>query len=408
MKEFAIVLLLFSFALAQWSAPVRVDDNCYTELRRASIFSDQHARVTHYFWCELSKEDRRFHLMYRRQYQNGIFSEVEILDLDHECEQVAVTGAFDGEQIFVAYAADRRSKHTHCTIDTKDGCLDIYSLNSADGGFTWSMPRQVPRSNTNDVLNRQYPSIIRSSLTGRVWIFYAVSNVGVDASSIAFVTKAGDSITYATERVLGFHPELILTVSAATTTFSGSATMIHVAWTGEVNKQIRLTHIASTTNGDSWTNYQVPGNGFLGQFTSEVRMDPTYLAMTYLQTAQSPSQVAVSTNAGKDWRLISISSYPGIADASICFKYSKNDALLFTFVNAGSGNGQFKGEFGYIRLSDGQWIRGTNPFGEMNLAYSPTIRCYTENNQFVIKVVAVEASEYGQNSKIYTSKMTLG
>jgi len=406
-KLILIVLFtfFFTFTIPQWSPPIRLDDKCETELRRATMFSDQSSKITHFFWCQYDSWERKFNLLYRRQYPNGILSSVEELDNEHECEHVSVTGAHDGEQLFVAYAADRRSKHTHCGMDTRDGCLDIYTINSADGGFTWSRVMAVPRTNMDDIWNRQYPKVIMNPATGRVWIFYVLSNVEAETFSLGFVTRPEGSTIYSLERLLGYRKELIMEVTVALSKYNGNA-MIHLVWTGEVQKQLHLMQAISANNGDSWQTTEIIQPGFAGRFTSDIRIDPGYMVLPYLHSQSSSAQIAVSNDWARSWNMITISQHPGIADSAICYKTGKNDAIVVALLNAEVSENKFNGEFGYMRVTDGQWIKGGNPFGNMNVAYDPSIRCYVENGKYVIKAVAIEDSDDGMQ-KIFLSTLVL-
>ncbi len=403
-RVLSLTLLVLAVFAQQWSPFIRVDDDCKTEVRQVTMFSDHKAQVTHYFWCQYNTKDRKYNLLYRRQYANGIFSPVDTLDTEHECERMAATGPHDGEQIFLAYQADRRIAHTHCSADMKDGCLDIYTLNSADGGFTWGTPMAVSRSNPNDIWNRQNPKIVMNPETNRVWIFYVLANVEQTSFSIGYVTRPEGSIAYSAERTIAGRKELIMDITVALSNIGGDL-LVHLVWTGEVGGNLQLRQAISNSNGESWSTSALLDPGFAGKFTSDIKMDQGYMVLPYLKDTKGVAQLSLTSDRSRSWRKKQISTKTGIADVALCYKTSRNDGIVFTLLNADMGDGKFEGEYGYMKIANENWIRGTNPFGGRNLAYDPTIRCYVENGKFVVKAVAIEM---GQNqNQIHLTQLVI-
>ena len=386
---FFLLSTLCAAVLATWSPHIRIDDNCQTELKRATMFIDQKSKVTHYFWCQYYSDNYRFRLLYRKQDQAGELSPVQTLDTEHDCEEISVTGINDGMTINVAYEADRSIAHTRCSAEMTEGCLDIYYFDSKDGGETWSKPQAVGKADMNDIWNRAYPRIVVSPLTGRSWIFYVLTNVESTIYSIGWVTRPADSLIYTSETLLGFRKELIMGITVALSNYRGSF-LIHIVWTGEFDGRLVLIQGVSPNNGITWTVSEFLGRGFAGKFTSNILMDQQYMILPYLEYSYAPSRLAITPDRTNNWKLREISENSGIPDVALCYKTSKADAILFTLLNAQIDTNQYEGEFGYMRLSDETFIRGDNPFGSYSMAYDPNIRCYVGNDDaFVVKALGI-------------------
>jgi len=399
-----IKVLIFVFLVygvyADWDKPIRVDENCTTEMKRATLYTDQITRVTHYFWCQLDKNTGRFYLYYRRQIPQGILYPETILDISHSCEGVSIAGSSDGGRLYVAYNARRSRPRTSCNEDITDGCMDIYTLQSLDGGLSWSIPAVIPRKNLKDVRNRWAPKAIINPFTDRVWVFYLTQETEDMMYSIGYSSKPDNSILYNSEVLMNTRKELILDVTAALS--NPGSLNIHLVWSGEANKVLTMNQMVSSNNGINWRGVGSVDKGFAGNMVSNIIMNARNMFIPFLQQMGSPTYIKTSTDGGSRWSSTQISQYSGLPDICLCFKSFGNDGAVFSLLNAKLGEGNYVGEFGYIDINNGKWIKGSKPFGNFILNYDPNIRCYVENGNYVVKAIAIS-----ENTNLYVTKNIL-
>ncbi len=400
---FIVTLSLFAArSLSSWAPLTRVDNSGVTEIRRATLFIDQKSRLTHYFWCQHNLTTNAFNLLHRTQQPGSSdLSPIQLLDTEHECEELTITGPNDGLHVYIAYGADRRTPHTHCSKDNTDGCLDVYSIDSADAGSTWTRPQQIQRDARDDIWNRAYPRILLHPITGRLWIFYVLSNVEKTSYTIGFVTRPRDSSVYSKEKMLNQQKELIMGLAAGLSRKKTTNT-IHVVWTNDEKKDLQVREAYSTSEGVKWKYSKIVGTGYSGRLVSDLAMDQQYMALAYLSGTTAPSRLAVTTNGGDSWQLKELSENTGLEDLALCYKTGKKNAILFTLLNAEVQTEKFEGEFGYIKVSEDRWVRDENPFGDKNLVYDPNVRCFVgADGHFVVRAIGIE------DNKLYTTEKSV-
>lgn len=396
-----VVFIFLAFGVyAKWEPLERVDENCTTEMKRATIYIDQITRISHYFWCQLDERSGRFYLYYRKQIPEGILYPETILDISHSCEGVSVAGSSDGRRIYLAYSAERSRARTSCNEDITDGCMDIYTLESLDSGDSWSLPVVLPRKNLKDIRNRWSPKILIDPLSSRLWIFYITQETEEMMYSIGYVQRTSSSI-YNSEVLMNSRKELILDVTAAVS--NPGPVIIHLIWSGEVNQALAMNQLISTNNGVSWRAVGMIDRGFGGNMVSDIIMNAKNMYIPFLKQMGAPTQLKMSVDGGSKWSSFQISQYSGLPDICLCFKSFGNDGTVFSLLNAKISEGNYIGEFGYLRVIDRRWIKADKPFGNFILNYDPNLRCYVENGQYIVKAIAIS-----KNTNLYVTKNVVG
>lgn len=395
----AFILLAFLACVvsAAWEPVERIDENCTTEMKRASLYINQITRITHYFWCQLDVQSGRYYLYYRRQIPEGILYPETILDISHSCEGVAATGSNDGTRIYVAYSAERSRSRTSCNDEMTDGCMDIYTLESSDGGETWSVPEVLPRRNTSDVRDRWNPRIITNPLSERVWIFYLTQEKNENLYSIGYISKPDKSSPYGPEVLVNTRKEIIVDVAVAVSNLGRLC--LHLVWSGDVEGKIAMYQAISTNNGRSWSDVGFVDRGFSGNMVSDIIMNDRQMYIGHLKGTGLPTYLKISRNGGERWRPLQISALSGLPDISLCYKSFGTDGAVFALLNVKLGTGDYKGEFGYYLIASERWVQSEKPFGNFILDFDPNARCYVENGQYIVKAIAIS-----KNTELYMTK----
>ena len=186
MKLFLLILTIV-YGKREWTFPIKVIPSYQLS---QSVYVDTFTKIAHVIWCNDYK------MYYLRFGPNNEISPTKLLDSPHTCfSRFIINGYNDGKSIFIVYEGRRKRIPGRC-VNITDACNDIYFLESADGGISWSKEIAVPRRDLNDHEDREFPKLFITH-QNRIWIFYRMS--GLADAPYSYVTRSLGASVFSNE-----------------------------------------------------------------------------------------------------------------------------------------------------------------------------------------------------------------
>ncbi len=308
--RFAILLLLLEFSTCEyWSRPMNVTTPA--DAGEVKLLVDP-AGNSHIVWLDSAVV--RYLLL---DPQNRPLLGPVVLESAHPAEALDFVG--DGTKLFVVFQAARGRLTQSCIYPLfAQGCRDIFFVESADGGKTWSQSTVVPRQNMSDIANRQYPSLLYIKEKDRLAIFYAKDKpTDGQGKDVYCVTRVSGSKVFRDEHVIQTSDAMIfVSPPHAGYTIAGNLATIHLHFSGVVDTGkndmlgVRTYYYQSETATETWKSvgylveqFPKPWSAFQVRYSSGLWADPkaglflpeslqigTTIVGTYLTTLKATGQ----------------------------------------------------------------------------------------------------------------------
>ncbi len=241
----ALVLLSANLAGCNWLRPIQVDTTSLDSY--PTVYLDPVSGKKFVFYPHNSTSDGVAHsyLCYKIFDRQDHALKSQCADQTLFIRDVSVSGPEDGKTLFVAFSANRTIKGVQCNVNDTTGCIDVYFMESADAGETWSSPKPVQRRDRNDARSRVNPRLLYIRESKRLYIFYV--RPMEDDNAIYQVTRSSGSIVFSSESMAYSNKYPIERLQVAYTTV-WSKTYIHLVFMFPY----LLTWVYSDNGGVSW------------------------------------------------------------------------------------------------------------------------------------------------------------
>lgn len=343
-------LLLFLLALqtafgvdsTDWSLPKHIADNVLgSGFGSPTILSDPTAKLSHVMYCGAGKG-----LFYLRIDSEEKARAAKNIHSESQCYAISVARSRDGKGLFVAEGVVRGAVE------------DIFFLESADSGETWSVPVLVPRENQGDAMKRSAPSIVASK-TGRLWIFYTIQTHASNRIMMV-ATRTPGSKVFANEAASSVN-----NISEA-----DGAECLHLAWNdGAFTSLDAVKYAQSKNNGVTWSDpVKIAEKTRLGSLMADPVNFPRQIVAVHAVLSENHTMV-VSEDNGATWkRSFTLLNSTAIPLSSQCRCGNRNFALAEDMANPTV--------FGAYDLKTGSYTVGPVAFRGMGDIDWPAVGCY--------------------------------
>ena len=132
----------------------------------------------HIFW-QTFNEVRNRAIRYRKMLQDGAMTSTQNISKNYT--PVVVRGGLsakiseDGKHLVVAFVGYRMTTYETCEEHNTSGCMEIFFIESTDGGENWESPIRMNRANMSDKASRLQPAILLED-TKRVYVMYTLNS----------------------------------------------------------------------------------------------------------------------------------------------------------------------------------------------------------------------------------------
>ena len=373
------------------------------------MYQDLGSLVTYVVWCQHPEGRLDTYLMYRTISNTGALSDPTKLETVFGCNEVVITGMNNGKEILIAFSGPRLSGARECTEGHTDGCLDVYYKETKDGAVTWSASRPVPRDSMKDAVNRLQPTLIRTAIGGRTYLYYKKNDVEAEYERLMFVHKSYDSIIFSLEREVLDGPKIRPTLTY--TIYDEYTIIMQMAWYELVDKTY-IGYYARTSDFVKWTD---PVSIFR---LNEDENSPPEISLVanrwtgplmfavYPDTEYSKYVTIWSSNHGATWtsEKASPSYYRHMATAICSLWLNPYFDTTLMILSTDSSNAEF-GAFSYRK---GKYEKGEKPFPLIGEKGQPSLVCAgdPENRKVILRSVVIGGETLYYTTQIYDPFVT--
>ena len=147
-KFYLALSCFFSLTLCNWTTPILIETNGSTYSN--GIYLNPNKDI---FFFYSKGNSICYKIVKDISKENCLPQSVPVMDL-------SVTEINDGNEVFVAFSANRSINGKNCDVNDTSGCNDVYFIESHDKGSTWSKALRVPRKNLSDAVHRNSPQVL--------------------------------------------------------------------------------------------------------------------------------------------------------------------------------------------------------------------------------------------------------
>jgi len=300
-------------------------------------------------------------------------------ELEIEIPSSACISGFDnGKSLIIAYSGPR---------NTNPEMNDIYTIDSSDGGATWSKPLPVSRENMTDEKQRSRPNLL-VTLAKRVFLFFECNK------SICFSSRPWGSQLFGNEKVLSTKQLQSRIVSYEIDTRPST---VLVSWMSPKNGEATWEVVFSQDNGvnwgkDSWsTDFHFPANDDIDGIGFE--QSGNFGFTSFITTSGSSIHFNVGTYFKHDFHLheiedSNIDPYE-IALYRVASCAPAGTQLTFYYRAAGERSKLVPIKF-YSFDAQYKLKKLDAPFaGISNTVYSPNLGCTADNEVFASSIAII-------------------
>lgn len=321
---------------------------------------------------------------YHKLYPNGTLTQsfISLSPNNHPHPSLSFQVSRDGRQILLAYEGRRNGSSTKPQYIT-----EVFFIESADGGTSWSQPVKMVREDMEDSVYRSKPWLLLEKDTGRVYVGYIYANMHgtIRDNHVMLSIREPGKKTFEAEFIIpgNFCPHstsLGYTVDKET-----GKRYLHMFWTVQ-HEGMHYTH--STDNGKTWRKSILIGHG------SSIKTPPPAAinvdaspCFIYTQHGAHDLMVAWSSNHGLSMQN-QIKVYSGSAhrnSLTMCGDEGRGIVVTVDVKHSGAA-----GYVGFMQVGSKRFVSLPYPFAKMDL-YSttyPEVACaHLGNNQYSIVFV---------------------
>eukprot|EP01022_Parablepharisma_sp_SALTPOND_P000958 TRINITY_DN105332_c0_g1_i1.p1 TRINITY_DN105332_c0_g1~~TRINITY_DN105332_c0_g1_i1.p1 ORF type:complete len:479 (-),score=11.54 TRINITY_DN105332_c0_g1_i1:231-1466(-) len=379
MKYLLTLLIIFTFTYAKWTTVTMY--NSTDKILEHEYYHDKSNGYTH-FAAITKKENKTFgvHVTLLPDQKSTNNS----LNIDSP-SAIAIKGYNNGKNLIVAFAAPR---------DDDTMLLDIYTMESTDGGNSWGKPSPVPRHEMSDNINRTRPNMLVLS-SQRTFVFYQCGD------NVCYIVRPPGSTLFQNEAVISKKTPESRIISTEVDTRPVTVVVSWLAEASDKKQEVNWTVAYSKNNGLSWDeDYMkrnstqekyygadgIDGFGFVQSGDFALRTFPV------CELASYPDLFSAETYFGKKWyrdvvrKRFIWSKEPAEYRVTQC----KVGEEVRTYYYRASGSQTFyKVPTRFLEIDSKFKLKELpSPFGEIpQSVYSPNVGCLNGNKVFATSVV---------------------
>jgi len=192
---------------------------------------------------------------------------------------------------------------------------DVYFMESADKGKTWSAAVAVPREDMKDAFHRYSPMVVPNEANDRVCLVYFKAAKGQAEGDVCWACRAPGSKVFGNEVAIVKGVPVISRVRMAASVHNLRVTL-HLLYVAKNENANALFYHKSTDNGLTWTRQKLSDYG-----TLEAYQEPALIT--------GPSDY-------KDGRLVVGYSYRGNGDAAMYTSYDNGEKWSSSMLSGSS------------------------------------------------------------------------